>query len=30
MVKRWLLWMVPLLVLSGSSVGDAAWQEVGA
>ena len=27
MVKRWLFWMVPLLVLFGSSVGEAAWQE---
>jgi len=27
MVKRWLLWMVPLLVLFGSSLGEAAWQE---
>ncbi len=27
MVKRWLQGLIPLLVLSGSSVGDAAWQE---
>ncbi len=27
MVKRWRLWMVSVLVLSVSSVGEAAWQE---
>ncbi len=26
-VKRWLQGLIPLLVLSGSSVGDAAWKE---
>ena len=27
MMKRWLLGIIPLLVLSGSSLGEAAWQE---
>ncbi len=27
MVKRWLQGLIPLLILSGSSVGEAAWKE---